>query len=72
MKAIHLRVHFRWISRYVQPIHSEGKGRISMSVACFNCSIAEVWTANTCLTAACLANKGSVAWKARGGLLLIF
>ena len=26
----------------VQAIHSEGKGRIPVSVACFNCSIAEV------------------------------
>ena len=43
----------------VQAIHSEGKGRIPVSVACFNYSIAEVWTANTCLTTACLANNGT-------------
>ena len=30
-----------------------GKGSHTMSVACFNYSIAEVWTANTCLTTAC-------------------
>ena len=45
----------------VQAIHSEGRGRIPMSVACFNYSIAEVWTANTCLTTACFANNGTVA-----------
>ena len=45
----------------VQAIHSEGKGHIPVSVACFNYSIAEVWTANTCLTTACLANNGTVA-----------
>ena len=42
----------------VQAIHSEGKGRIPVSVTCFNYSIAaEVWTTNTCLTTACLANN---------------
>ena len=46
---------------WVQAIHSEGKGRIPMSVACFNYSIAEVWKANTCLTTAYLANNGTVA-----------
>ena len=45
----------------VQAIHSEGRGGIPMSVACFNYSIAEVWTANTCLTTACFANNGTVA-----------
>ena len=43
----------------MQAIHSEGKGRIPVSVACFNYSIAEVWTANTCLTTAYLANNGT-------------
>ena len=45
----------------VQAIYSEGRGRIPVSVACFNYSIAEVWTANTCLTTACFANNGTVA-----------
>ena len=61
MKTWHLHVHFRWISWSVKAIHIEGRGRIPVSVACFNCSIAEVWTANTCLTTACLANNGAVA-----------
>ena len=43
----------------MQAIHSEGKGRIPVSFACFNYSIAEVWTANTCLTTAYLANNGT-------------
>ena len=30
------------MNRSVQAIHNEGRGRISVSVACFNCSIAEV------------------------------
>ena len=38
-----------------------GRGRIPVSVAFFNCLIAEVRTANTCLTTACLANNGTVA-----------
>ena len=41
----------------VQAIHSEGKGGIPVSVACFNYSIAEVSPANTCLTTAYLANN---------------
>ena len=43
----------------VQAIHSEGRGRIPVPVACFNYSIAEVWTANTCLTTVYLANNGT-------------
>ena len=43
----------------MQAIYSEGKGRIPVSVACFIYSIAEVWTANTCLTTACFANNGT-------------
>ena len=56
------------MNRWVQ-----AKGRIPVSVACFNCSITEEWTANTCLITACLANKGlSHVWKVCGGLLLFF
>ena len=58
-QAWHLRVRFPWISRLVQAIHSERRGHIPVSVACFNYSIAEVWTANTCLTTAYLANNGT-------------
>ena len=43
----------------MQAIYSEGKGRKPVSVACFNYLIAEVWTVNTCLTTACLANNGT-------------
>ena len=43
----------------MQAIHSEGKGRILVSVACFNYSIAQVWTANIFLTTAYLANNGT-------------
>ena len=38
-----------------------GRICILVSVACFNCSIVEVWTANACLTTACLANNCTVA-----------
>ena len=42
MKAWHLRVHFRWISRSMQAIHNEGRGRISQCQPhALICSIAE-------------------------------
>ena len=44
----------------VQAIHSEGRGRIPMSVACFNYSIAKC-ELPTRLTTACFANNGTVA-----------
>ena len=55
-----LRNYFFFLNQSsMQAIYSEGKGRIPVSVACFNFSIAEVWTANTGLTTACLANNGT-------------
>ena len=45
----------------VQAIHIEGRAPIRVSVACFNFSLAEVWSANICLTIASLANNSAVA-----------